>query len=139
MFPEVCQIFPELWLLLVAVGSVVEAGAAIGPLILFQMYGFRMFCVEGGWGTRPRPWCGAKVPYIYGKGTFGEHQGGIQGIFREGNIQGTFKEHSRNMQGTFREHSGNIQGIFRGHSGNLQGIFGEGNIKGTFKEHSGNI
>jgi antitoxin component of RelBE/YafQ-DinJ toxin-antitoxin module len=37
-----------------------------------------------------------------------------------GNIQGTFREHSRNIQGTFREHSGNIQENFREHSGNIQ-------------------
>jgi hypothetical protein len=34
-------------------------------------------------------------------------------VHLEGNIQGTFREHSGNIQGAFREHSGNIQGTFR--------------------------
>jgi hypothetical protein len=35
--------------------------------------------------------------------------------FISGNIQATFKEHSRNIQGTFKEHSRNIQGTFKEH------------------------
>jgi hypothetical protein len=46
-----------------------------------------------------------------------EHWGNIRGTFREGTIQGPFREHSGHIQGTFREHSGIIWGAFREHSG----------------------
>jgi glutamine amidotransferase PdxT len=61
-----------------------------------------------------------------------------------GNIQGTFKEHSRNIQGTFREHPRNIKAYANSPSCwkpliadtcqwyNLA-------LQGTFREHSGNI
>jgi hypothetical protein len=39
-----------------------------------------------------------------------------------GNIQATFRQHSRNIQGTFREHSRNIQGTFRELSGNNRAL-----------------
>eukprot|EP00976_Prorocentrum_cordatum_P013811 275974-Prorocentrum_minimum.AAC.1 len=64
------------------------------------------------------------------------------GHLRWFNIQGTFKEHSRNIQGTFKEHSRNIQATFKQGSSNVQATFKQrsSNVQATFKdEHSRSI
>jgi hypothetical protein len=53
------------------------------------------------------------------------------GFVTSWNIQGTFREHSRNVQGTFKERSG----TFRERSGNIQGTFFPEHIMANLSFH----
>ena len=43
------------------------SGALVAaPLMAFQVYGYRQFCLGSPAGSKPPAWCSARLPYLYG-------------------------------------------------------------------------